>query len=276
MTSLVIIPETTPKVNIKVKDNGAFPPLASTYTSSVAAKRCETFDTSAYATNEWQAFGLSFQWHGDDVASFDDEIHTLIERNATTRSATFRPLDQPTTRVIMCDDLLDSIKKSRAAAKATISVASSASDASDASDVSLASSSVCELPNVDLDSDPSLPLNSEEVLFCTSHLSAMGCSNAEIEQFFDDLLEGPHWYPSFTQDVHDKSLNLLVDVCDAFVYSITPVDDYVRIAGQLFHYQRDILGYEFISCMGSRGDSVVELVAYPHEVQKVKQQLVWV
>ena len=64
-------------------------------------------------------------------------------------------------------------------------------------------------------------------------------------------------------------------MCDAFVYSITPVDDYVRIAGQLFRYKRDKLGYEFVSLMGTQGGEIVELAAYPHEVKLVKQELVW-
>ncbi len=108
MTSFAIIAENAPKVNVKSRANGAFPPLVSKNTPHlVAAKRCESFDPSPHTTNTWTALRLSFEWHGDDVASFDDQIHTLVERNP--KEATFRPIDQPTTRVIMCNDLLTSI-----------------------------------------------------------------------------------------------------------------------------------------------------------------------
>ncbi len=110
MTSFAIIAETTQKVNLNASNNGAFPPLADKNTShQVAAKRCETYDPDPYATNQWAALRVPFQWHGDDVASFDDELYALIERNPTSKQATFRHLDQPATRVIMCNDLLDSI-----------------------------------------------------------------------------------------------------------------------------------------------------------------------
>ena len=142
----------------------------------------------------------------------------------------------------------------------------------------LASSDIEGLQGFDLDLGQPLPLNAEEVLFCTSQLGVMGCSDAEIEQFFDDLLSDPFWYPDFTASAakYQKSLDFLYNVCDAFVDSITPIDDYVRIASQLFRYQRFGSGHEFISCMGSQGGEVVELVAYPHEVQQVKRELTWI
>ncbi len=429
MTSFAIIAETTQKVNLNASNNGAFPPLASRNTSSVVTvKCCKTFDSDPYATNQWAALRVPFQWHGDDVASFDDELYALIERNPTSKQAIFRHLDQPTTRVTMCADLLDSIiarttydlrshngeiefvngkvltfrartnddgqriiqekrrrswklfghltpngtvtpiipshlpeiakdddpryqeiaadaqreikiieekaklindptqmmekgvavsfkgscrccnrkltnpksvahgigptcakKQSQAAvAMPTTStfhyngheLASSPVQESQATTDSAVSEHEWSHPQLqDLDLDSSLPLDAEEVLFCTSQLGAMGCSDTEIEQFFDDLLpSSPYWYPNFSSEAtkHDKSFDFLYDVCDAFVYSITPVDDYVRIASQLFRYQRDALGYEFIACMGSRNGEIVELVAYPHEVQQVKQGLVWV
>ncbi len=157
-------------------------------------------------------------------------------------------------------------------------VATSTTSAVAGTSPSLASSDLNELRDFDLDSDPSLPLTAEQVLFCTSQLGALGCSNAEMEQFFDGLLViSPYWYPNFRKEAakYEKSPAFLSDVCDAFVYSITPCDDYVRLAGQLFHYQRDGAGYEFITCMGSSGGEVVELVVYPHEVQQVKQELAW-
>ncbi len=394
MTSFVIIPETAPKVNPKPSNNGAFNSLVEKNTPSiVAVSHCKAFDSDPYATNSWTALRLSFQWHGDDVASFDDELYALIERNPTSKQATFRNLDRPTTRVTMCADLLDSIiarttydltthngeiqfacgkvltgtparltfrahtdndgqrvmqekrwrswklfghlspdgtvapiipshlpevaadddprylhsaknaqrkiriikakanlindpiqmmdqgvaisfkgscrccnrtltnprsvadgigptcakKQSQAAvampttstssynghelATSPVSTIQATTDAA----VSEHNWSHPQLQNLDI--DPSLPLDSGQVLFCTSQLGAMGCSNVEIEQFFEDLLPGsPYWYPNFSSDAakYKKSFNFLHDVCDAFVYSITPIDDYVRIASQLF------------------------------------------
>ncbi len=110
MTSFAIIAETAPKVNVKPSNNRAFNPLTDKNTSSViAASRCEAYDPDPYATNQWTALRVSFQWHGDDIASFDDELYALIERDPTSKQAIFRNLDRPATRVIMCADLLNSI-----------------------------------------------------------------------------------------------------------------------------------------------------------------------
>lgn len=407
MTSFAIIAEIAPKVNIKPSNNGAFPPLADKNAPSVvSAKRCETFDPDPYATNSWAALRVPFEWHGDDVASFDNELYALIERNPTSKEAIFRHLDQPTTRVTMCNDLLASIiarttydlrshngeitfvngkvmtgtparltfrartnddgqrvvqeKRRRSwklfghlAPNGTVApiipshlpeiakdddprypeVAANArkeiriieekakliNDPTELMDKGVAVSfkgscrrcnkvlknpksvangigptcakkqskaggsklaaSPVETGETTEDLDSSLPLDEGQVLFCTSQLGAMGCSHAEIEQFFGDLLPGtPHWYPNFIEEAakYDKSPTFLYDVCDTFVDSITPADDYVKIAGQLFRYQRDAGGYEFIACMGSQGGEIVELVAYPHEVKLVLQKLVWV
>ena len=157
-------------------------------------------------------------------------------------------------------------------------VATSTTSAVEDTSPSLASSDKCQLRDFDLDLDQQLPLTAEQVLFCTSQLGAVGCSGVEVEQFFEDLLvSSPYWYPNFRKEAakYEKSPAFLSDVCDAFVYSITPCDDYVRLAGQLFHYQRDGAGYEFIACMGTRGGEVVELVVYPHEVKQVLQELAW-
>lgn len=344
MTSFVIIPHDGQNVNPQYSKTTAFaknvrPAPIHTHaivappTTQVTAKRCENYDPSPYATNTWTASRMSFEWHGDDVASFDDKIHALIERNA--KEATFRPIDQPATRVIMCSSLLESIiarttynlashngeitfvngkvhtgmparftfraytqddgerviqekrgkkkwkhfggltpsgtvtpiipaylhelaadddprypeaaEEAQRKIKVIQAKANLINDPTRMMDQGVAvnfkgscrccnrtlknpksvangigptcalgqSQAAVATPTVhtiteatakshsveDLEEDQQLPLDAEQVLFCTSQLGAMGCSDNEIEQFFDDLFpNSPYWYPNFTSE----------------------------------------------------------------------------
>lgn len=134
-------------------------------------------------------------------------------------------------------------------------------------------STVEQLRDFDFEPDEPQPLTAEQVLFCSAELGAMGCSYYEIERFFDDLISGsPYWFRNFATEAAERNdqAAFLFDVCEAFVDSITPVDEYLRLNGNLFHYQRDEEGNELTSCIGAQNNELVALVAYPEEVRQVK------